>query len=158
MNQGNSPTIWWLGTPFSPWNLPILLWVSRFSALPCWYQNGLPSTKNSVQNLVSSLYTLVEKGIPPLWIVISGNPKKISMYYYEWPELVDQGFVHQNFGHEKTPSASFVALLLPQRTQWSGSTSSTAVTTGRDLMCSFFGPKHTDLTNIWVSSTQCDLL
>jgi hypothetical protein len=75
-----------------------------------------PLQKNSVQNLVSSLYTLVEKGIPPLWIVTSGNPKKICIID-EWPELVDQAFVHQNFGHEKTPSASFVALLLPQRTQ-----------------------------------------
>lgn len=59
-----------------------------------------PLQKNSVQNLVSSLYTLVEKGIPPLWIVTSGNPKKICIID-EWPELVDQAFVHQNFGHEK---------------------------------------------------------
>ena len=28
-------------------------------------------------------------------------PRKSQCIIDEWPELVDQGFVHQNFGHEK---------------------------------------------------------
>ena len=94
-----------------------ILWVSRFSALPCWYQNGLPATKKQRSKpCVVPLYVGWERDSPFMDCDEWKFPRK-SVLLMSGPNSSTRLLSIRNFGHEKTPSASFVALLLPQRTQ-----------------------------------------